>query len=97
MRFMWKETTPWTNQIHTGIWESMLDSLEKLLIRIFKPRTLAKKEALGNPEGIVVNSHVLKFHNDDRRHDINARVRDMYVYLLKTASKEGETTAEFPK
>jgi hypothetical protein len=44
--------------------------LDTFLQKIFLPKTIAHRESLGNPVGIIVNEDILKFHNNDQREDI---------------------------
>ncbi len=47
-----------------------LNLLDSLLQKIFLPKTIAHRESIGNPVGIIVNEDMLKFHNNDMREEI---------------------------
>jgi hypothetical protein len=47
-----------------------LDKIDTILKKIFLPKTIAHRESLGNPIGIIVSENMLKFHNNDRREEI---------------------------
>ena len=49
---------------------SLLSLIDSLLKTIFLPKTLAHKEKLKNSSGIIINDHMLKFHNNDRRKEV---------------------------
>ncbi|EKD65861.1 MAG: hypothetical protein ACD_49C00079G0025 [uncultured bacterium (gcode 4)] len=49
---------------------SILDFKNYLLKKIFLPRTLAHKKRLWNPEGLIVEENILKFHDNDRRVEV---------------------------
>ncbi len=55
-----------------GVWVLKIfwDTLEKLLKKIFLPKTLRGYEKLGKPYWIVITDTMLKFHNHDRRKEI---------------------------
>ena len=49
------------------------DMLDRFFRFLFLPRTLARYESLGKPEGVIVSESLLKFHPKDRRREIAER------------------------
>jgi len=63
--------------VNTGkIWviSQIWDNIEYIFKKIFLPRTLKKYEALWKPEWVIIDDHMLKFHNKDRRRSIRDEV-----------------------
>lgn len=55
-----------TIKLIKNIW----DFFEILCKNIFLPKTLSHKKRLWDPFGLIVNEHILKFHDNDRREEI---------------------------
>lgn len=62
MLFLWK--------IETFLW----DILETICKNIFLPKTLAHKKKLWDPWGLIIDDHILKFHDKDTRLEIRDRL-----------------------
>ncbi len=52
------------------IWQ-MFDTLFQ---KLFLSKTRKSHQNLGNPKGIIIADHMLKFHLEDRREEIRDRV-----------------------
>jgi len=60
--FLWK--------IETFLW----DIFETICKNIFLPKTLAHKKKLWDPWGLIIDDHILKFHDKDTRLEIRDRL-----------------------
>lgn len=73
--------------------------LENLLKKWQMSRCRKKTKGLENSEGIIVNSCMLKFHNEDMREKYqriyNLRLSHFQKYLTSTDDSESETLSQF--
>ncbi len=52
----------------------ILDQLEKIIKKIWLPKTTKSYTKLGKPYWIIINDNMLKFHNNDKRKEIRNKV-----------------------
>jgi len=82
----WANFSEYTTQIHTNTTQRIthtgkakkenffFNTLNTLLKKIFLPRTQKSYEKLWKPYGIRIGKHILKFHNNDRRQEIQEHI-----------------------
>lgn len=61
IKFSWKSV--WNNC-------KIFDLIDKILKKIFLPKTLKHFEKLWKPYWIIINDNMLKFHDDDKREEV---------------------------
>lgn len=62
-----KNTSPW-------IFDSIGNVMERLLKKVFLPKTLQSFKALWKPYGVIITDTMLKFHDSDQRKIISQKV-----------------------
>jgi len=62
-----KHTSPLTRKF--------FDTLDSICKFFFLPKTLHHAQRIGNPYGIIITKHMLKFHDDDQRKEISEKIR----------------------
>ncbi len=61
---------PQKKEYFSFIWQT-LDTLFRILLL---PRTLRNNQNLGNPKGVIISDHLLKFHPEDQREKIRDQI-----------------------
>ncbi len=76
------EIIEWNEKYIQYIWNSfwnnsnLLNICNEILKKIFLPKTLKNYEKLNQPYGIIINEDILKFHNNDKRKEIQKDLLD---------------------
>ncbi|RKW20572.1 hypothetical protein D8B46_09420 [Candidatus Gracilibacteria bacterium] len=67
----YKKNKKWSNIFFVGFFD-------KILKKIFLPKTLNHFERIGKPYGVIINDDLLKFHNGDIRQEISKKLNNYF-------------------